>query len=143
MATRLQKKLAQAIANEDPRQRPKQKKELLLSVGYAESTAARKAGEILRQKGVKEELMVLGFSEVEADSVVAQILHNPKVQPTDRLRAANLVYERLGSKAPKSVKLVGVLGEVELKKKDKAKLNALLGIDEVIINADAQKNEPN
>lgn len=99
MATQRQKKLAKAIVENAAAKKPKNAGQLLESVGYAKNTAEAKPGEILEQAGVKEELANLGFTVEGADSVVKEILYKGKSEKT-RLTAANLVYERLGAKAP-------------------------------------------
>ena len=97
MSTRLQEKLAQEIVNDAKNPHPANGKELLVKVGYAENTATRKPGEIIRRKGVIDELKKLGFSEQGADKVVQEILYSKKEKANDRLNAADKVYKRLGS----------------------------------------------
>jgi hypothetical protein len=100
MATRLQKKLAKAIVEDVDSPRPKEKKELLVSVGYRESTAESNAKIILEAKGTKEELTNLGFSEEGAKQVVAKILYSDESKDHDKLDAADKVFKVHGSYAP-------------------------------------------
>ena len=124
MGTRLQKKLANVIANEDFNKRPKDAGKLLEIVGYAKTTARAKPGEILRQKGVKEELRVLGFSEIEADSVVTKILHNEKIKPDTRLKASDLIYKRLGSYSPEKHDVRQLIVQISEEIAEKNEINA-------------------
>lgn len=98
MATELQKKLAIEIINNAKSRKPKNKQEMLESVGYSKSVALAKPGEILEQKGVKEALEELGFTVEGADKVVANLLYKGKKEET-KLKAAQEVYKRLGAYA--------------------------------------------
>ncbi len=77
--------------------KPSNKKDLLVSVGYSENTALTKPQEIIEQKGTKEELNALGFTEDNANLVVGTILMNSGEAAKDRLKAAELVYKVKGS----------------------------------------------
>ena len=61
MSTELQKKLAGEIIKNAKREKPLNKKELVVLSGYGEVTADRHASEVIEQKGVQEELNRLGF----------------------------------------------------------------------------------
>lgn len=100
MSTIKQKKLARAIIDNATKDKPLNKKELVVSVGYSPVTADVKAGEIMEQKGVREALNDYGFNEDNAKQVVAEILLKKDAQDKDRLKAADMVFEVQGSKAP-------------------------------------------
>ena len=124
MGTKLQKKLAETIANENkPIRELKNVGMLLREVGYATSTSLAKPGDIIRSKGVKEELKVLGFTEVEADSVVTEIMFDGRKNAGDRLRAAELVYKRLGSLAPEKHDVRNLVVEISKEIADKHDIN--------------------
>jgi len=128
MATRLQKKLAKAIVEDVNSPRPKEKKELLVSVGYRESTAESNAKIILEAKGTKEELTNLGFSEEGAKQVVSEILYDKSVVASSRLMAADQVFKAHGTYAP--TKNVNVNVEVDAPPEVKAlteRLNVIYG----------------
>lgn len=73
------------------------KKELLVSSGYSEITAAASSKDILEQKGVQEELAVLGFDVVTAKEVTSGIMTDETNEPKDRLKAAEMVFKVHGS----------------------------------------------
>lgn len=108
MATDLQRNLAEAIVEniKKPRSKRKSRTELLKSVGYKSATAERAQKRTVEQKGVQEELEILGFSEESAKKVVEEIMLNPRVEPNARLKATDQVFKIKGSYAPeKSVSL--------------------------------------
>lgn len=100
MATLLQKKLAQEIVKDVKRGKLRNKKELVVSSGYSEISAKSSAHLILESDGVKEELENLGFTVEGADGVVKEILYKGK-REENRLKAAGMVYERLGANVDK------------------------------------------
>lgn len=100
MATVRQAKLAKAIVENSKRDKPLNKKELLVSVGYSPITADVKQGEIMEQKGVKEELEILGFTEHAAMKVVDEIMNDKNVDPSARLKATDQVFKVRGTYAP-------------------------------------------
>lgn len=100
MSTLLQKKLAENIVENATRDEPLNKKELVVSSGYSEISAESSAHLIIEQKGVQEELNNLGFSSEGAKKVVAEILYNSKARDNDRLKAADMVFDVHGDKAP-------------------------------------------
>jgi hypothetical protein len=53
----------------------------------------------IETKGVKKELQILGFSETEADTTVGRILLKGK-RDENKLKAADMIYKRMGSYAP-------------------------------------------
>lgn len=100
MPTILQEKLADEIVKNVKLKKPKNKKELLVSVGYAELTATQNASAVLEQKGVQEALEERGFTEDNAKRVVEKILNSDKTEPNARLKAADMVFKVHGSYAP-------------------------------------------
>lgn len=100
MATLLQKKLAKAIVKNAKSDKPLNKKQLLVSVGYSPNTADVNQKNIIEQKGVKEELEILGFTEHAAMKVVDEIMHNKNVDPSARLKATDQVFKVRGTYAP-------------------------------------------
>lgn len=100
MSTELQKNLANEIVKNVSRKKPKNKKELVVSSGYSEITADRHATEVIRQKGVQEELESMGFTEYKAKRVVADIMNNTEAGDNDRLKAADMALKVFGSYAP-------------------------------------------
>ena len=100
MSTQLQKNLAKNIVENASREEPLNKTELLVSSGYSDISAKASASMIMEQVGVIKELEVLGFTELNAKTVVSEILLNPEVEPSTRLRAADQVFKVKGSYAP-------------------------------------------
>ena len=98
MGTLRQKRVAKAMVDNLVSNKPKTAGQVLESIGYSKSIA-KNPQMVLEAVGVKEELANLGFSVEGADGVVQEILYKGKSEKT-RLTAANLVYERLGAKAP-------------------------------------------
>lgn len=107
MPTIQQEKLADGIIANSKRAKPLNKKELLVSVGYAESTASVKPKEIIEQKGVIEALETRGFSVAEAKQVVGSILTSKKAQDKDKLKAADMVFKVHGAYVPEMPKSDG------------------------------------
>jgi hypothetical protein len=48
-----------------------------------------------------------------ADNVVEEILHKPDAQDKDRLKAADMVYERMGAKAPQKSVAVSLSADIK------------------------------
>lgn len=106
MSTDLQKKLAKELVNNLKSKKPKNKKDLLVSVGYDITTAETKPGEIIGQKGVQEELELLGFTEINAKKVVSKLMLDESQEGNVRLKAADMTFKVHGSYAPeKSITL--------------------------------------
>lgn len=108
MATVRQAALArEIIANlKRPPQHRKNKGELVESVGYTKAQAEKKPTEIIESKGVKNELISLGFNPDTAMEVVKEILIDPRNEPSDRLAAAREVFKVHGTyAAEKSVSM--------------------------------------
>lgn len=91
MATLRQKKLAQNIVENAKTGNKLNKKELLVSVGYTQTTATANPGLIIDQKGVQEELEILGFDSESAKKVVKTILTKGKEE--NRLKAADMIFK--------------------------------------------------
>ena len=71
---------------------------------------------VLERRGVKKELAILGFSEFEADTTVGQILLKGK-KDESKLRAADIIYKRVGSYAPEKSQSVNLNLEIKASKK--------------------------
>ena len=99
MSTLKQKNLAKGIIDNLHSNEPKNAKELLVSVGYAEKTATHMPGRTIDQPGVKAELAKFGFSEEAAQEVVAEILLAGD-DDHSRLKAADMIFKVFGSYAP-------------------------------------------
>src|SRR3990167_668641 len=123
MSTQLQEKLADAIIEDAKNKRPKDGDELLESVGYRRSVARHRTGETIKRKGVMEALRVRGFSEVQADKVVSEILHNKRIKPEARLSAADKIYKRLGSYSPEKHDVRQLVVQISQEIADKNAIN--------------------
>lgn len=106
MSTILQENLAHELVKNIKRKKPKNKKELLVSAGYDETTAEATPGRTLEQKGVTDALTELGFTVENAKKVVQSIMLNEKTEPNARLKATDQVFKVEGAYAPdKSINL--------------------------------------
>lgn len=99
MATLRQKKLAKAIVKNLSAPDPLNKQELVVSSGYSPTTADGHANEIIEQKGVQEELKVLGFDTDTAKGVVSKIMTDGE-NDSVKLKAADMVFKVQGDYAP-------------------------------------------
>jgi hypothetical protein len=97
----LQYRVAEAIIENSQLDKPKSDAEMLLDVGYAETTAYHKQKEIIQSEGVQEALQDFGFTEENAKRVVANIMLNDGSRDENRLKAAGMVFDVFGSAAPK------------------------------------------
>lgn len=97
MSTLLQKNLAQNIVENASRKNPLNKKELVVLSGYDETTAEKQVPAVFEQKGVKEALADLGFTEENAKKVVSEIMLDSKKDPNARLKATDQVFKVHGS----------------------------------------------
>lgn len=95
-----QQKLAKALIENVAKDKPLPIGQVLESVGYPHSTATTYPGDVINQKGVQNELAILGFSEETAKKVVGDILGKESAQDKDRLKAADMVFDVFGTKAP-------------------------------------------
>lgn len=95
MATDRQEDLAEAIVHNKslPRDKRKNKQELLESVGYSTSTARAKATEIIEQKGVQETLTKRGLTK---DLITEALVFDIENKPKRRERELRLGAEILG-----------------------------------------------
>lgn len=100
MATIRQKELAKEIIANSRAKQKKNKKELLVSAGYSIITAEAAPNLIISQKGVQKELKNLGFTEEGAKNVVEEILYDKSVEPSDRLKASDMIFKVHGTYAP-------------------------------------------
>lgn len=106
MATLLQKKLAQNIVKAAKSNKKINKKDLLVSAGYDETTAKSTPARIIEQKGVQKELKALGFSEEGAKKVVQELLYDKYQEGSVRIAAAREVFKVFGTyAAEKSVNM--------------------------------------
>lgn len=125
MATTKQKKLARAIIENAVAEQPLNKQQLVESVGYSVLTADRASKDIIGSRGVRSELVLLGFNEDTAKDVVAEILIGGE-NDTVKLKAAEIVFKVHGTFAPE--KQINVNVDVESSDDIKsltAKLNEL------------------
>lgn len=99
MATLRQKTLAQNIVKNAKAKNKLNKRDLLVSSGYALITAESVPSKIMEQKGVIKELKHLGFNSDTAKKVVAEILENPMYEASERLAAAREVFKVHGDYA--------------------------------------------
>ena len=94
MATQLQEDLADAIiANKKlPRDKRKNKKELLVSMGYSKVTAESIPSTILESKGVKKALADRGLTEdLIKNSLVDDIIAKPKNRARELALGADIL----------------------------------------------------
>lgn len=98
--TQRQQKLARELIENAKRDKPLNAGQILENVGYAKNTAEANPGEIIASEGVKTELAILGFSVDKAKEVVGSILSKETAQDKDRLKAADMVFDVFGTKAP-------------------------------------------
>jgi len=98
MSTIKQKKLAKNIVENLARENPLNKEELVISSGYAVTTAEGHAPDIIEQKGVQEELKALGFDPEQAKRVVGEILTDGE-NDNVKLKAADMIFKVHGSYA--------------------------------------------
>lgn len=97
MSTQLQQDLAEAIVenSKKPRASRKNKKELLVSMGYATSTAESIPNKIIEAKGVKDALAQYGLTE---ELITTALVEDIKGKPKKRERELALGAEILGMK---------------------------------------------
>lgn len=97
MATELQERLAEAIVEnkKKPRDKRKNKGELLESVGYATTTAHAQPSREFEAKGVKESLAKYGLTE---QLITSALVEDIKAKPQKRVEELKLGAEVLGMK---------------------------------------------
>jgi hypothetical protein len=111
MSTELQKRLAENIVKNAKRSKPLNKTELLVTTGYSEVSAKAYATTIIEQKGVQEELKLLGFEPNRAKKVIAEIMTNKHAEDKDRLKAADMILNVFGEYAPEKSITMSVKAE--------------------------------
>ena len=99
MATQKQKKVAQILVNNLSIDKPLNGGEVLEKVGYSKNLV-KQPGRVIQSVGVQEELKNLGFDSDNAKRVVAEILNKENAQDKDRLKAADMIFDVHGDKAP-------------------------------------------
>lgn len=100
MPTIRQEKLADKLIENFKSSSPKNKQDLVVSVGYSEMSGEKKATEIIESKGTQKALEIRGFTPEKAKEVVASIMTSERVKPRDRLTAADMTFKVHGSYAP-------------------------------------------
>jgi len=139
MSTPKQQKLAREIVENLQRDKPLQMGEMLESVGYAKSVAEAKPSDIIGRQGVQDALVVLGFTEDKAKSVVAEIMNNPQADPNSRLKAADMTFKVHGSYAPD--KSISLNVRTEIGKSDPKRKELVKEFEERLLEQ-YQENEP-
>lgn len=116
VATLRQKELAEAIIKNKglPRDKKKNKKELLVSVGYSPVTAGAAPSKIMEQTGVQESIKSIlekaGLTEtLVADSLVADIKGKPARRVRELELAADILSMRDGEKENENKPTVNVI----------------------------------
>ena len=87
---------------------PKTGGEILENIGYSKAIQ-KNPKMILESEGVREELKKIGINVEEVDSVVRTILLGAE-KDTDKLKAGDMIYKRLGSYANESKMADAMLG---------------------------------
>jgi hypothetical protein len=109
VVTERQKRLAKEIADNAYAFKPKTAVEMLEDAGYSPILARSSAKRTMQGPGVLEELAKYGFTEENAKGVVAQILADEEIDPTARLKAADMMFKVAGAYAPEKKELSGVI----------------------------------
>ena len=125
MSTQRQKKVARLIIENASLDKPLNAGEILEKVSYGK--ISKQPSRVFESQGVKDELAVLGFTELNAKTVVASILLNEKADNPSRLKAADQVFKVHGTYAPEK-KAVHV-DITEIKNKDDDELARLAGFE--------------
>jgi len=100
MSTYLQQDLAEAIVKNKilPRYKRKNKKELVVSVGYSAKVAAKKATQTIQAKGVQDALEDFGLTK---ELITTSLVEDIKAKPRKRLGELTLGADVLGMKEEK------------------------------------------
>jgi len=126
MATEKQKKVARELVENLKRDKPIGTGEILEKSGYGQGTK-KTPKDIIDSTGVKEELKNLGFTVEGADGVVREILYGKKTQSRDKLKAAEMIYKRLGANAPEKgefkLNMIPIMGGLSVRNKEDGKDN--------------------
>src|SRR5258708_3260733 len=124
MATQKQKKVAKLIIDNIKLDKPLNGGEILEKTGYGPGTV-KNPGDILNSDGVKEELKVLGFTEVNAKNVVSEIMLSDEAEHRDRLKAADMTFKVHGTYAPEKKQLSGEVKTSALTPEQLAAIDAI------------------
>lgn len=108
MPTIRQKKLAKKLVKAVESGEINEMGQILESVGYSRSVSRANPGATIAQKGVQEELKILGFDPDTAKSVVASIMGNVEEKARDRLTAADMTFKVHGTYAPVKAEVLQV-----------------------------------
>ncbi len=97
MATALQEDLARAVIENRklPRHKRKNKKELLISVGYALGTANSIPGDVIESKGVRDTFAKWGLTE---ELITSALVYDIENKPKKRVKELGLGADILGMK---------------------------------------------
>lgn len=87
--------------------------EILKRSNYSKSTSETKSTYVIQSEGVQQALTEAGFSEDGAKKVVQEIMYNPKVDASARLKATDQVFKVHGSYAPEKTVNVNVKADVK------------------------------
>lgn len=126
MSTILQQELAREIIRNTKRpiHKRKNKKELVVSSGYDETSADKHSKSIIESKGTTRELKKLGFDTDSAKSVIKDILSREidgkLISASDKINASREVFKVLGEYAPE--KQVIAIGRIPLKNDEVEKI---------------------
>lgn len=103
MAREKQKKAARLIIENARLDKPLNSGQIVASSGYGKSMQ-KNPGIVLNSDGVQQELKVLGFDANSAKQVVKELMLDPNVDPSARLKATDQVFKVTGSYAPVETK---------------------------------------
>lgn len=78
-----------------------------------QNIAAAIANENFTKPNIQQALNELGFNVESADKVVSTIMNNEAIEPQARLKAADMVYKRIGSYAVEKSLNISVQGSIE------------------------------
>ncbi len=118
MATDLQEDLAEAIVKNKslPKYKRKNKKELLVSIGYAKTTADKEAKAILESKGVQNEIeKYLSKTGLTKELITGALVYDIENKPKRREKELRLGAEILGitdhDKGGNKTLIINITGE--------------------------------
>ena len=114
MSTDLQRDLAEAIVinKKLSRDKRKNKKELLVSMGYSTSTAESIPNKIIESKGVKDALKEWGLTEeLITTSLVFDIENKPKGRVKELSLGAEILGMKEGDNKGGKILIINVSGE--------------------------------
>ena len=112
MATQLQEDLAEALVKNKslPKHKRKNKRDLLVSIGYAPSTAKKEAKVILESKGVQEAIQKQGLTEsFIKDCLVYDIENKPKRRERELRLGAEILGITEHDKSAKNQTLIVIV----------------------------------